>query len=109
VSVLPIFASLLHELRKALAVPGDLVPLIVLDAATNAGRVFLPLASLKANCDLVATCFWEVLAVFSIRDVPDESLLVPALDLCETIVSTFEVSFANYSNKKKVRRNQYKP
>lgn len=100
VPVLPIFTSLLHALRKEFRAdaPG---PTALLDAATNASHVLLPLASLKTNCDTIAACFWEVLGLFSAREIPDPPLC-SALAICKTVVSVFETSFGNYSNKKKI-------
>lgn len=105
VPVLPVFTSLLHTLGNSLRPTTHTVSedslLLVLGAATDAAHALLPLASLKASCDAVATCFWEVLGLFSARDIQEKDL-VASLDLCETIVSTFEASFGNHSNKKKV-------
>ncbi|KAG8743405.1 hypothetical protein FRC10_012070 [Ceratobasidium sp. 414] len=105
VPVLPIFAALLCATAQIVpftwpATPDDSLRL-VFEAATGIARVLLPLASLKATCDTVASCFWEVLGIFSIPSAPEEALLL-TLDLCELIVSTFETSFTNYSNKKKI-------
>ena len=106
VPVFPVLASLLHSLGKFLGptagtISGDSLSL-VLGAATDAAHVLLPLASFKSSCDVVATCFWEVLDLFSARDIQEKDLLA-SLELCKAIVSTFESSFGNHSNKKKVR------
>lgn len=104
VPVFPVFASLLHSLgkffRPTAGTTEDSLSL-VLGAATDAAHILLPLASLKASCDVVATCFWEVLSLFSTRDIQEKELLF-SLNLCEIVVSTFESSFGNHSNKKKV-------
>jgi hypothetical protein len=104
VPVLPIFATLLHTLGQTLPLT-DAIPdgswRLVLEAATDVAHVLLPLASSKVNCDAVANCFWEVYGVFSTRGIQEAGLLI-TLGLCETIASTFEASFASYSNKKKV-------
>ncbi|CAE6443957.1 unnamed protein product [Rhizoctonia solani] len=98
VAIWPIFARLLRALGS---VPGSHQGLDGLGVVTSVARVLLPPAALKANCDTVAGCFWEVLGLFAAR--PDnETLLSVALELSDTIVSTFESSFANYSNKKKI-------
>ncbi|KAG8737273.1 hypothetical protein FRC12_017211, partial [Ceratobasidium sp. 428] len=72
-----------------------------LEAATGVAHVLVPLASPKANCDTVASCFWEVIGLFSLPNA-SEVVLLFALDLCERIASTFEANFAHYSNKKKI-------
>ncbi|KAL5640697.1 hypothetical protein ACGC1H_001247 [Rhizoctonia solani] len=94
VAIWPIFTRLLRALGS---VPG----LDNLGVVTSVAHVLLPPAALKANCDTVAGCLWEVLGLFSTRH-HDESLLLAALELSDTIVSTFESSFAHCSNKKKI-------
>ncbi|KAG9087135.1 hypothetical protein FRC06_002720, partial [Ceratobasidium sp. 370] len=105
VPVLPIFAALLRATAQTVPFTGPVTPddhlRLVFEAATGVARVLLPPASLKANCDTVASCFWQVLGIFSLPSAPEEALLL-TLDLCERIVSTFETSFTNYSNKKKI-------
>ncbi|KAG9125447.1 hypothetical protein FRC07_007538 [Ceratobasidium sp. 392] len=104
VPVLPIFAALLRAIQtvpfSGLTTTDDSLQL-ALEAATGVARILLPLASLKANCDTVATCFWEVIGLFSSPNA-SEAVLLLALDLCERIAFTFEASFAHYSNKKKI-------
>ncbi|CAE6490687.1 unnamed protein product [Rhizoctonia solani] len=99
VAIWPIFARVLRALGS---VPGSDQGLDGLRVVTSVARVLLRPASLKANCDTVAGCFWEVLGLFAARH-DDETLLLTALELSEVIVSTFESSFAHCSNKKKVR------
>ncbi|CAE6493566.1 unnamed protein product [Rhizoctonia solani] len=94
VAIWPIFIRLLRALGS---VPG----LDNLGVVTSVAHVLLPPAALKANCDTVAGCLWEVLGLFSTRH-NDESLLLAALELSGIIVSTFESSFAHCSNKKKI-------
>ncbi|KAH7330735.1 Urb2/Npa2 family-domain-containing protein [Rhizoctonia solani] len=97
VAVWPIFTRLLRALGT---VPGSDPGLGGLGVVTSVARVLLPPAALKANCDTVAGCFWQVLGLFATRH--DEETLLSAMELSETIVSTFESSFGNYSNKKKI-------
>ncbi|CAE6500917.1 unnamed protein product [Rhizoctonia solani] len=93
VTVWPIFTQLLRILGS---VPGS----DCLGVATAVARVLLPPAALKANCDAVAGCFWEVLGLFAAQH--DNETLLSALELSDIVVSTFESSFSNYSNKKKI-------
>ncbi|CAE6472618.1 unnamed protein product [Rhizoctonia solani] len=97
VAVWPLFTRLLRALGT---VPGSDQGLDGLRVVTSVARVLLPPAALKANCDTVASCFWEVLAMFATRH--DEETLLSAVDLSDSIVSTFESSFGHYSNKKKI-------
>ncbi|QRW05760.1 hypothetical protein RhiLY_04759 [Ceratobasidium sp. AG-Ba] len=105
VPVLPIFAGLLRSIAHTVPFteratpPGSLR--LVLEAATSVARVLLPLASIKANCDTVASCFWETLGIFAAQDATETTLLL-VLDLCDRIASVFETSFTYYSNKKKI-------
>ncbi|KAJ1310810.1 hypothetical protein OPQ81_009330 [Rhizoctonia solani] len=98
VAVWPIFTNLLRVLGT---VPGSDQGFDNLGVVTCVARVLLPPAALKANCDTVAGCFWEVLGLFATRN-DEETLLLAAVELSETIVSTFEAAFGNYSNKKKI-------
>ncbi|KAF8761962.1 Urb2/Npa2 family [Rhizoctonia solani] len=52
-------------------------------------------------CDIVAGCLWEILGLFEAGH-NNENLLLAILELSDIVVSAFESSFANYSNKKKI-------
>ncbi|KAG8710924.1 hypothetical protein FRC11_003975 [Ceratobasidium sp. 423] len=97
VAVWPIFTQLLRALGT---VPGSDSGLDVLGVVTAVAHVLLPPAALKASCDALAGCFWEVLGLFAAQH--DNETLLSALELCDIIVSTFESSFGNCSNKKKI-------
>ncbi|CCO27871.1 hypothetical protein BN14_01860 [Rhizoctonia solani AG-1 IB] len=97
VAVLPVFT---HLLRTLGTVPD--LDFGGLGVVTSVARVLIPPAALKASCDVIAGCLWEVLGLFVVRH-DNESLLSATLELSDIVVSTFESSFANYSSKKKVR------
>ncbi|GAB1523895.1 hypothetical protein RhiTH_007046 [Rhizoctonia solani] len=96
VAVLPVFTHLL----RALGTVPDL-DFGGLGHVTSVARVLMPPAGLKASCDIVAGCLWEILGLFEARH-NNENLLLAILELSDIVVSAFESSFANYSNKKKI-------
>ncbi|KAF8708451.1 Urb2/Npa2 family, partial [Rhizoctonia solani] len=96
VAVLPVFTHLL----RALGTVPDL-DFGGLGDVTSVARVLMPPAGLKASCDIVAGCLWEILGLFEAGH-NNENLLLAILELSDIVVSAFESSFANYSNKKKI-------
>ncbi|CAE6436414.1 unnamed protein product [Rhizoctonia solani] len=96
VAVLPVFTHLL----RALGTVPDL-DFGSLGVVTSVARVLIPPAALKANCDIVAGCLWEVLGFFAVRH-NNENILLETLELSDIVLSTFESSFVNCSNKKKI-------